>query len=337
MPRPRNPTFALRADLTGVRALPLLQQRRRFRQARRQDAGEDQRALHRHQPARDHVEHGGHGVRRCSRTARSRGLNVAQMIRSLTSGTLSGWQESEETGDRSVAAFGVVQDRQGPGADHRSQSGRPAGQDDRRRHHRSRHQADRVPRRAEARDDHRRPGPRHRSGRARHSRDDRGPVGRSRASIRRCRASSTIPTPPMPSCKEMGKGLFGAQRRRPWCGDRQPARRRTARRGRRTGCGRRTGRTANPLGGQLGETIGNLLQQGLSGLGQSSGQGGSPPAAPRPGGQRSIPCRGIAGPGTGGPAQIAPAEPAAPAPPSEATAQQDSQPMNEVLRQLFNR
>jgi AsmA protein len=37
------------------------------------------------------------------------------------------------------------------------------------------------------------------------------------------------------------------------------------------------------------------------------------------------------------PAQIAPAEPAAPAPPSETTAQQDSQPMNEVLRQLFNR
>jgi len=31
------------------------------------------------------------------------------------------------------------------------------------------------------------------------------------------------------------------------------------------------------------------------------------------------------------------AEPAAPAPPSETTAQQDSQPMNEVLRQLFNR
>ena len=40
-----NPAFALRADLTGVRALPLLQQSRRFRQARRQDAGQDQRAL----------------------------------------------------------------------------------------------------------------------------------------------------------------------------------------------------------------------------------------------------------------------------------------------------
>jgi AsmA protein len=37
------------------------------------------------------------------------------------------------------------------------------------------------------------------------------------------------------------------------------------------------------------------------------------------------------------PAQIAPAEPAAPSPPSDTAAQQDSQPMNEVLRQLFNR
>ena len=59
-----NPTYAMRADLTGVRALPLLQQPRRFRQARRQDAGEDQRALLRHQPARDHVEHGRHRLRR---------------------------------------------------------------------------------------------------------------------------------------------------------------------------------------------------------------------------------------------------------------------------------
>jgi AsmA protein len=97
---------------------------------------------------------------------------------------------------------------------------------------------------------------------------------------------------------------------------------------------------SNPLGGQLGETIGNLLQQGLSGLGQggaaqsSTGQGSSPQGAGRPGGQRSIPS--AASPAER-PAQAAPAEPAAPAVPSETTAQQDSQPMNEVLRQLFNR
>jgi AsmA protein len=90
----------------------------------------------------------------------------------------------------------------------------------------------------------------------------------------------------------------------------------------------------NPLGGRLGESIGNLLQQGLSGLnqggaGQSQGQGGA-----RPGGQRSI--LGPASPAPT-PAEAAPAEPAPPTPPSDTTAEQDSQPMNEVMRQLFNR
>jgi AsmA protein len=89
------------------------------------------------------------------------------------------------------------------------------------------------------------------------------------------------------------------------------------------------------LGGQLGETIGNLLQQGLSGFNQgSSSQGGS-----RPGSQRSIPSRTLP---AEAPAQAAPAEavqtdPPPPAIPDEATGQQDSQPMNDVLRQLFNR
>jgi len=81
------------------------------------------------------------------------------------------------------------------------------------------------------------------------------------------------------------------------------------------------------------------LQQGLSGFGQGSGQGGSTQTAPRPGGQRSIPSPGSAALESAPtvPAENAPSEPAAPAPPSETTAQQDSQPMNEVLRQLFNR
>ena len=88
-----------------------------------------------------------------------------------------------------------------------------------------------------------------------------------------------------------------------------------------------------PLGGQLGETLGNLLQQGLSGLnqggaGQSQGQGG------RPSGQRSIPSRTSP---AEAPTQAAPAEPAPPVPPGDTTAEQDSQPMNEVMRQLFNR
>ena len=75
------------------------------------------------------------------------------------------------------------------------------------------------------------------------------------------------------------------------------------------------GKPNDPLGGQLGETIGNLLQQGLSGLGQSNPpQGGTAQGAPRPGSQRSIPIEGsTAQPQTPAPAQAAPAPPGAPA------------------------
>ena len=121
-----NPTFAMRADLTGVRALPLLQQPRRLRQARRQDAGEDQRALHRHQPARDHVEHGRHRLRRVpGRRHQGAQRRADDPLADVEHAVGLAGERGE--GDGPVAAFGVVQDRQGPGADHRSQSGRPAG------------------------------------------------------------------------------------------------------------------------------------------------------------------------------------------------------------------
>ena len=73
----------------------------------------------------------------------------------------------------------------------------------------------------------------------------------------------------------------------------------------------------NLLGGQLGEAIGNLIQQGLS-SGAANGTGQS----------RSLPG-----------ASTTPAPPASPAPPTRdpPEAQQDSQPMNDVMRQLFNR
>jgi AsmA protein len=73
----------------------------------------------------------------------------------------------------------------------------------------------------------------------------------------------------------------------------------------------------NLPGGQLGEAIGNLIQQGLS-SGAGNGTGRS---------------RGV--PGT----PTTPAPQASPAPPTQdpPAAQQDSQPMNEVMRQLFNR
>ena len=80
----------------------------------------------------------------------------------------------------------------------------------------------------------------------------------------------------------------------------------------------------NLLGGPLGEAIGNLIQQGLS-----SGAGNSTGAAPGSGRSRSLP----AAPSTPAP-QASPVPPAMDDPP---VAQQDSQPMNDVLRQLFNR
>jgi AsmA protein len=131
--------------------------------------------------------------------------------------------------------------------------------------------------------------------------------------------------------KEMGKGLFGEKGAGIGAAIGSLLGGQPAAGGQQGGTGGQAGTPpAGPLGGQLGETLGNLLQKGLGGLnqggaGQSQGQGGG-----RPSGQRSIPSRTS-------PAEAASAEPAPPAPPSDTTAQQDSQPMNDVLRQLFNR
>ncbi|MDP1583218.1 MAG: AsmA family protein [Bradyrhizobium sp.] len=85
------------------------------------------------------------------------------------------------------------------------------------------------------------------------------------------------------------------------------------------------------LGGKLGETLGNLIQQGLGqgGLGQGGlgQQGSSQPSAQRP--SRSL----------AAPASPVPSIPPAPTSPGEAVPEgsQDSPAMNDVLRQLFNR
>jgi AsmA protein len=94
--------------------------------------------------------------------------------------------------------------------------------------------------------------------------------------------------------KEMGKGLFGPNGPLSGLGGSD-------------GSGSGDGGQSDQLG-KLGETLGNLLQQGLS---QGSSQG------------RSIPP----------PANAAPPGQGDPPPPH----QQESQPMNDVLRQLFNR
>ncbi len=74
--------------------------------------------------------------------------------------------------------------------------------------------------------------------------------------------------------------------------------------------------SSDPLGGKLGETLGGLIQQGL-GSPKRNLAGGNP--APQP--------------------QAGPPQPAQVPAPDNATppAVQDSQPMNDVLRQLFNR
>jgi AsmA protein len=78
------------------------------------------------------------------------------------------------------------------------------------------------------------------------------------------------------------------------------------------------GTAADPLGGDLGAAIGNLIQQGLTG-----------PATPK-GHGRSIPV-------PQGAQADAPAAPPPSAPDNQHDAPRESQPMNDVLRQLFNR
>ena len=83
----------------------------------------------------------------------------------------------------------------------------------------------------------------------------------------------------------------------------------------------------DPLGGKLGETLGNLIQQGLSGGAGGTGNRGRGMAPAAPQGGSLVPQQ----------QQPAASPPAQDDPPPPPQARQDSQPMNEVLRQLFNR
>lgn len=91
------PSFAMHSDLAGVRALPLLQGLAEFDridgklQAKLalRSAGTSQRALMANMQGTAFVNFQDGAIR---------GINVAQMIRSLTSGTLSGWQANQDNG-----------------------------------------------------------------------------------------------------------------------------------------------------------------------------------------------------------------------------------------------
>jgi AsmA protein len=290
-----TPAYTLRADLSGVRALPLLRSAAGFdkldgkMQAKIsvQSTGQTQRAI---------MSNLNGTAFATFQDGAIRGLNVAQMIRSLTSNTLSGWQENrEQTTDLSQlsASFRIEQglatsgdlNLVGPLV---KMTG--AGTVDLGRKLLAFRVEPKLVMTTEG------------QGRA------ADPVGLGVpviidgpwAAPRIYPEMSGIldnPDAAYAKLKEMGKGLFGS--------------------GGGGGLGGLGGLGA--LGGsgsgggglsdQLGSTLGNLLQQGL-------------------GSGRGIPPREPAGPPD-------PAPPVAQSDPPPAT--QDSQPMNDILRQLFNR
>ena len=335
-----NPAFAMRADLTSVRALPLLRGLADFDKldGRMQTKisvrsnGTSQRAIMSNISGTAFVVFQDGAIK---------GLNVAQMIRSLTASPLSGWQDSEEkatdlsqlsasfkidkgqaqttdlnlvgplvkmtgvgTIDLGTKQIGfrvepklvMTTEGQGRAAD-------PVGLG--------------IPVMIE------------------------GPWGEPRI-YPEMQGILDNPDAAYAKLKEMGKGLFGpngaglgAAIGSLFGGGPSAASGQGAAGGPDAPGGQGGSQPANPLGGQLGEAIGNLLQQGLSGLGQTGsdqGSSGQVEARPPSSGQRSIPT-------PASPTQAAPVEPAAPAAPQhlDAAPQPDSQAMNEVLRQLFNR
>jgi AsmA protein len=340
-----NPAYAMRADLTGVRALPLLRSLADFdkidgkmqTKIAVRTSGTSQRALMTGMAGTAFVVFQDGAIK---------GLNVAQMIRSLTASTLSGWQESQEKAtdlSQLSASFkidkgqaqttdltlvGPLVKMTGAGTidlgtkqigfrvepklvmttEGQGRASEPVGLG--------------IPVMIE------------------------GPWNAPRI-YPEMQGILDNPEAAFGKLKEMGKGLFGAGLGAGGLGSgglgsaiggllNQGTAGGQAAPGT---SGAAAGQGANPLGGQLGETIGNLLQQGLSGLGQTNPPpGGTAPAAPRPGSQRSIPIQGsTAQPQPPAPVQATPAEAAAPSVPNDVTAQQESQPMNDVLRQLFNR
>jgi AsmA protein len=319
-----NPSFALRADLTGVRALPLLKGLADFDKldGRLQtrisvrSSGNSQRAIMTNLSGTTFA---------LFQDGAIKGLNVAQMIRSLTASTLSGWQEnSEQATDLSQlsASFridkgqaqttdlnlvGPLVKMTGVGTidlgtkqigfrvepklvmttEGQGRTTEPVGFG--------------IPVMIE------------------------GPWGAPRI-YPEMQGMLDNPEAAYAKLKEMGKGLFGAN------GAGLNSSGIGAAIGGLLGGGQQGAAPGGKHSDPLGDTIGNLLQQGLSGLGQGTGQGGTGQGATPPTQGRSIPSPHASTP----PAPGETAAPPAP-PPADPATPQDSQPMNDVLRQLFNR
>ncbi|MBR0845825.1 AsmA family protein [Bradyrhizobium liaoningense] len=315
------PSFAMHSDLVGVRALPLLQGLAEFDridgklQAKLalRSAGASQRALMANMQGTAFVNFQDGAIR---------GINVAQMIRSLTTGTLSGWQDNqnnsqEQSTDLSQlsASFridkgqAVTTDLNLIGPLVRVTGAGTIALD-------TKMMGFRVEPKLVMTTE----------GQGRTSEPVgfgipvmiQGPWSQPRI-YPDMAGMLDNPDAAYAKLREMGKGLFGPDGA--GLGNILGS----------LGLGGTTapgGGNANPqaaqpgqnnlLSGPLGEAIGNLIQQGLSsgaGAGTSTGRSRSLPGAP------STPAP-----------EASPAVPEAPP-----AAQQDSQPMNDVLRQLFNR
>jgi AsmA protein len=310
-----NPAYTLRSDLTGVRALPLLKSAADFDKL---DGKLQAKIAVRSSGASQHAIMAGMSgtVFAVFQDGAIKGLNVAQMVRSLTSNTLSGWQEGKEQAtdlaqlsasfriDKGLAATSDL-NLVGPLVKMTGAGNIDLG---------TRMLAFRVEPKLVMTTEG--------QGRA------ADPVGLgipvviegSWAEPRIYPEMTGIlenPDAAYAKLKEMGKGLFGpgglsglglggsGSGNTPGGAPGDPG----------TGGG-----LSDLLGGKLGETLGNLLQQGI-------GQG-------QPGGRRNQPRSMV--PGIPEPA-APPAPPPAPAQNAPAPDTPDSAAMNDVLRQLFNR
>ena len=311
-----NPAYALRSDLVGVRALPLLRAAAGFDkldgklQAKIavRSTGASQRAI---------MSNLNGTVFAVFQDGAIRGLNVAQMIRSLTSNTLSGWQENrEQTTDLSqLSASFRIEQGQATSSDLNlvgplvKMTG--TGTVDLGRQSLAFRVEPKLVMTTEG------------QGRA------SDPVGFgipvmidgpwTEPRIYPDMAGMLDnPDAAYAKLKDMGKGLFGPGGLGNGLGGGNLGNGLGGLIGG-SSDGSGSGGGSDPLGGKLGETLGNLLQQGL---GQSRPPGrnqsrGMPVTAPTP--DSATPAASAA----------APSDP----PPQ----QQDSQPMNDVLKQLFNR
>ncbi|WP_439372500.1 AsmA family protein [Bradyrhizobium sp. DASA03120] len=324
------PSFAMHSDIVGVRALPLLQGLAEFDridgklQAKLalRSAGTSQRALMANMQGTAFVNFEDGAIR---------GINVAQMIRSLTTGTLSGWQDNQNGGQEQSTDLSQLS------ASFRIDKGQAVTTDlnligplvrvtgagtialD------TKMMGFRVEPKLVMTTE----------GQGRTS----DPVGFGIPVMIQGSWSQPKIYPDMAGMldnpdaayaklREMGKGLFGPD------GAGLGNILGSLGLGSATAPGDNATGNANPqvqqpgqnnlLGGPLGEAIGNLIQKGLS-----SGAGTGTGTATGTGRSRGLPAT-----------PPEPAPQASPAPPAQAdppVAQQDSQPMNDVLRQLFNR